>query len=111
MNSVVALLITQACFTAGDLWARSVLAHQPFQWTTFLQPWFIGYLLLRTVATAGQLFVLSNMPAGKTMAFFGVTSILLVNIASWFFLREILQIREYVAIAVAALAFVLLAWK
>jgi len=67
----VALIIgSQALFTAGDLLARANMRQSGFTLATFLTWWFVIYFTLRTVAMFGQLYILANVPIGKSMALF-----------------------------------------
>lgn len=110
-NIVWIILGTQICFTAGDLLARAQLAKSGFQLNAFLSWWFFGYVLLRTVATIGQLYVLSNAKIGQTMALFGAISIVIANVAGYLVLRETLSPVAYLGVALALSAFIVLSLR
>jgi len=99
---------TQLLFTAGDLLARANMRNSPFAIATFLSWWFLTYFVIRQVAMFGQLYVFSAMQLGKTMALFGATSIVLVNLLGFLLLGEVLSIRAYIAIGLIVLAFIIL---
>ncbi len=111
MSPVLIVIITQLLFTTGDLWARSVIVRHGFHLSTFIAPWFIGYSLLRIVATFGQLYVLSNLKVGQTMAIFGATSIIIANVLGFLVLKEILSPVAYVGVSLAAVAFIILVYR
>lgn len=79
-----------------------------FHTATFISFWFAGYLLIRTIATVGQLYVFANTEVGKTMALFSAFSLVLVNVAGVLFLGEILPIRAYIGIMLALTAIVVI---
>jgi multidrug transporter EmrE-like cation transporter len=104
------LIISQLLFTAGDLLAR---AHVKANFTVanFLTGWFVAYLLLRTVAMFGQLYVLSTVDIGRTIALFGASSIVVSNLLGWMVLKEVLSPVTYVGISLAVLAFIVISWQ
>jgi multidrug transporter EmrE-like cation transporter len=69
----------------------------------------VSYFILRTLAMFGQLYVLANVPIGKSMALFGATSIALVNVLGVLLLGEVLTASAYVGVSLAVLAFVVIA--
>jgi uncharacterized membrane protein len=109
LKSPVFIIVgTQLLFTTGDLIARANMRHSSFSVATFLSWWFVIYFAIRQVAMFGQLYVLSAVQIGKTMALFSATSILLVNALGVLLLGEILSTQAYLAIALVIFAFVLL---
>ncbi len=100
--------MTQLLFTAGDLIARANMRHSPFVISTFCGWWFLVYFVIRQVAMFGQLYVLSTMQVGRTMALFTATSLVLVNLLGVLLLGEVLSFRSYIAIGMVVLAFVVL---
>lgn len=80
-----------------------------FQLANFLTVWFLAYSLVRTVATFGQLYVLANIPVGRSMALFGASSIALVNVLGVLLLGEVLSQGAYVGVALAICAFLTMA--
>ncbi len=107
-SPVLVIVATQLLFTTGDLIARANLRHSPFVLSTFLSGWFVLYFLIRQVAMFGQLYVFSALQLGKTMALFGATSIVVVNVLSILLLGEILSIQAYLAIGLVVLGFIVL---
>jgi uncharacterized membrane protein len=111
VSPLLIIILTQLLFTSGDLWARSVLVKQGFHLSTFLAPWFIGYVVLRTIATIGQLYVLSAVKLGHSMALFGATSIIVVNVLGFLVLKETLSPQAYIGVSCAVVAFCILAFR
>ncbi|HEX7599944.1 MAG TPA: hypothetical protein VF518_17125 [Polyangia bacterium] len=110
LKSPVLLIVgTQALFTAGDLLARANMRKGGFVLANFITWWFITYFALRTLAMFGQLYVLANVPIGKSMALFGATSIALVNVLGVLLLGEVLSTSAYLGVSLAVLAFVVMA--
>jgi uncharacterized membrane protein len=109
IKSPVAIIVaTQLLFTTGDLLARKNMREHPFALSTFLSLWFVVYFLIRQVAMFGQLYVFSALQLGKTMAMFGATSIVVVNVLGILVLGEILSVQAYLAIGFVVLGFVVL---
>lgn len=109
LKSPVFIIIgTQLLFTVGDLIARANMRHSPFAISTFVSWWFLIYFLIRQAAMFGQLYVLSAMQVGKTMALFAATSLVLVNLLGIFLLGEVLSVRNYIAIGLVVLAFIMI---
>lgn len=112
MNVPILILIgSQLVFTVGDLMARSQLSRHGFLQSTFMAPWFVAYLFLRTIATIGQLYVFSRVDLGKTMAFFGAVSIVAASVLGYLVLHEVLTPWSYLGIMLAVLAFFMLALR
>jgi len=108
-SPVPIIVASQALFTAGDLLARANMRRGGFTLATFLTWWFVIYFTLRTVAMFGQLYILANVPIGKSMALFGATSIALVNVLGVLLLGEVLGARAYAGVSLAVLAFIIMA--
>ena len=105
------LVGSQLLFTASDLTARARMRGAgSFSAANFLSAWFVLYMLVRTVATFGQLYVFSRVQLGRTMALFGATSIVLSNLLGLLLLGESLSAQAYVGVSLAVLAFLLLAF-
>jgi len=111
MNLPLLIVIaSQLLFTAGDLLARQHMRGN-FALANFLTGWFLAYLVLRTAATFGQLYVLSTVDLGKTMALFGAASVMIANVLGWLVLQEVLPPISYVGIGLAVLALAVMGWR
>lgn len=109
MKPIVVALGSQLLFTTSDLLARRNMPEGGFVLSTFLSGWFAAYMVVRAFATLGQLYVFSTTELGKTAALFGAASIILSNVLGVLLLNEVLEIRAYAGVTLAALAFVVLA--
>ena len=110
-SAVIVIVISQLIFSSGDLLARHFLGKSGFHWATFAAPWFLVYILTKVLAITGQLFVLSNLKIGSTMALFGATSITVSSVLGWFLLHETLSMTGYIGVTLAIIAFLLLALR
>jgi len=104
---ILIIIGSQLLFTSGDLLARHYMPQQGFKLATFLSWWFLVYMTIRTVATFGQLFIFTQMEVGKTMAMFGATSLVLVNVLGFLLLGEKLSPPIYLGIMLAVAAILL----
>ncbi len=110
MNTSLLILIgTQVLFSASDLIGRAFMAKHGFTLSTFLSAWFIVYFLVRTVAMFGLLYVFANIQLGRSMALFGVASIVSANVLGFLVLRETLNMAAYMGVMIAIIAFLVLA--
>ena len=109
MNPVVVVVIVQLLFTISDLIGRYLMITSGFSIKSFLSFSFLGYFLIRNMAMIGQLYVFSKIELGHTMALFGATSIVLANLLGFLFLKEVLSPTAYIGIALAIIAFLILA--
>ncbi len=108
-SPLLIIVCTQMLFTGGDLLARANMKALGFRPAAFLTWWFLGYTLLRQIATFGQLYVFANINLGKSMAFFGAVSIVLSNLLGLLLLGEVLSWSAYLGVSLAILAFLALA--
>ena len=55
MTKPVFILIgTQCLFTISDVMGRSYMARNGFKLSSFLSLWFVAYIVVRQIATFGQ---------------------------------------------------------
>lgn len=105
------LIGSQCLFTLSDVMGRTYMAKYGFKLSGFISFWFLIYFIIRQVATFGQLYLFANISLGKTMALFGVVSIVLSNLISLFYLGEKLSLVSYLGVLLAILAFLLMAYR
>jgi hypothetical protein len=105
MSPLVVVIASQLLFTAGDLLARLKMRQHGFDAGAFVSWWFAGYMLVRTLATFGQLWVLSKLVLGQTLPLFAAASVVLSMLLSVTVLNEGLTTKTVVggSLAVAAL--------
>jgi hypothetical protein len=109
MNPLVVVLASQVLFTAGDLLARFKMRQLGFGAEAFVSWWFAGYLGLRTLATFGQLWVLSKLVLGHALPLFAAASVLLSLVLSVTVLDEGLTTKTLVGAGLAVAALTILA--
>lgn len=110
MNPLIVIAISQLFFTTSDLIGRSNMRQSGFHIQTFMSFWFVLYIVLRSVATMGQLYVFATTEVGRTMALFGAFSIVLVNAAGFLFLGEVLPTNAYIGIMFAIAAILIISF-
>jgi multidrug transporter EmrE-like cation transporter len=105
MKPFVVVIASQLLFTAGDLLARLKMRQHGFDADAFVSWWFAGYMLVRTLATFGQLWVLSRLVLGHALPMFAASSVVLSLLLSVTVLNEGLTTKTVVGggLAVAAL--------
>lgn len=106
---IIILVGSQLLFTSSDLMARYYMTKFGFTTAAFISVWFLVYMLIRTLATFGQLYVFTSVDLGKTMALFGAVSIVLANVLGFLVLKEVLSPTAYVGVTLAVIAFIILA--
>lgn len=104
MHPILIIIGSQLLFTTSDLLARHNMQNRGFKVATFLTWWFGVYIFIRTVATFGQLYIFTQMEVGKTMALFGATSLVLVNVLGFLILGEKLSLGVYIGVMLAVAA-------
>ena len=108
---VLILVGTQCLFTLSDVMGRTYMARYGFRLSTFISLWFVVYLVVRQLATFGQVYVFANIQLGRTMAMFGAVSIVLSNLIGLLYLGERISPISYVGICLAILAFIVIGFK
>jgi len=108
---IATIFISQLLFTISDITARFYMGKYGFRLESFLSVWFIIYILIRSIATFGQLYAFSNFELGKTMAYFGAASIVLSNLIGLLLFKEILSPTAYIGVSLAFISILLLAYK
>jgi len=73
--------------------------------------WFVEYLAIRFIATLMELFVLSRVDLGQTVALAGVAGLITANVMGVLFLGEVLSMQAYIGIGFAVVAILLLSYK
>jgi len=67
MKPLLVVVASQLLFTAGDLIARLKMRQYGFEADAFVSWWFAGYMLIRTAATFGELWVLAKLVLGQAL--------------------------------------------
>ena len=103
------LLATLALFALSDCLGRACMRRYGFCVGAFTAPWFGAYMLIRTVATFGQLYVVAGLELGTVTAMLAGANIVVANALGFFLLGEVLSAPAYAAIALACASFAILA--
>lgn len=111
MSAIVVILITQLIFSLTDLLARSHLRNSSLGLSSFLQPWFLTYAVVRVTSTIAQFYVFTKIDLGKTVTLFAVAGIIFANILGVLFLKEVLSVKDYIGVILAIIALVILSIK
>lgn len=106
---VLVLLGTQLLYSASDFMGCYYIRRGGFCLANFLTAWFWIYQLVRQIAMLGQLYVLSQIELGRTMAMLGAVSIVISNLLGYALLKEVLSVWAYAGVGLSVLAFLLMA--
>src|SRR5207237_1117847 len=110
MSPLILLVGAQLTFNVSDLMGRYFMSRNSFSLSTFLSLWFAIYMLIRTVATMVELYVFKTFELGKLVTIVSVGSIIFANILGVLVLKEVLPTIAYLGIALAMIAFMLVAF-
>jgi len=105
LNPILILIATQSLFTVSDLMGRYYMSRHGFNLVNFISFWFLSYMIIRILATFGQLYIFTQFGLGKTMSLFGAVSIALSTALAFLLFKEILTTTQYIGITLAILAF------
>lgn len=110
--NVLIIFGSQIVFALGSLLARSFTKGHPIvSVRNIMTIWFIEYLAIRFIATLMELFVLSRVDLGQTVALAGVAGLITANVMGVLFLGEVLSLQAYIGIGFAIVAILLLSYK
>lgn len=110
LNPILILIITQLLFTTSDLMGRYYMSRYGFHLLNFISFWFLIYIIIRILATFGQLYIFTQFGLGKTISLFGAVSITLSIILAFLLFKEILTPAQYIGVTLAILAFLILSF-
>lgn len=106
---ILTLLVAQILFSIGDLLARFKMRKYGFTHANLFSAWFAIYLITHLIAIFLQLYVFTTVELGRTITLFAVSGIVLANLTGLLFLSEVLSVYSYLGVALAIVAFLLLA--
>ena len=110
--NVLIIFGLQIIFALASLLARSNTKGHPITSVrSIMATWFVAYLFIRLVATLMELFVLSRVDLGQTVALAGVAGLITANVMGVIFLGEVLSVQAYIGIGFALMAVLLLSYK
>ncbi|MEK7546186.1 MAG: EamA family transporter [Patescibacteria group bacterium] len=111
MPAIAAIFFAQLFYTVADTGQKFVLKGKGFSWQTLL-----SWKFLLTLVPAGLGFVLlmyglSKMELSKTIILLGVFGVLLAAISGVYFFQDHLTWKNYLGMAFAVAAIILVSWK
>jgi len=98
---LLVLVLSQALFSCGDLLARNFMPKLGFHVGAFVSAWFLAFMVIRTVATFGQLYVFTHFQLGRAAATFAAANLVLANVLGLIFLGELLPLAAYGGVVLA----------
>lgn len=107
---IAAILMSQGLFIVSDILARNYMQKLGFHAASFFTLWFAAYMLVRLVATMFELYVLTYTDLGRAFTLIAVTALVLTNLAGYLLFGEVYSIGVYIGIALAIVAFMLVAF-
>ena len=110
LSPVLVICLAQVLFISADLLAKIGLRDYGFTVGLAASAHFWASNLLRVGAVALQLWLLSQQPLGKVLTLMFLAGVIAANLISFLLLSETLSVREYAGVALAVLAFLLLAF-
>ncbi len=110
MTPYIIVIVIQVLFSTSNVIARLQMRDQ--QWGVHLlsQPWLYLYFLMQLSGIVLQLYVFTTFELGKTATLMSVVAIITSVVLGWLVLSEKLAPSTYVAIVMAVIAFILLAY-
>ena len=111
MYLIIIALLTQALFTTSDVLGRKYMNQYGFNFRGFFHPWFLTYIMVRVIASFGQLYIFSQVPLGKTMIIFGMMGLILANVIGVLYLNEVMNLKLYISLTLAIAAIIILLLK
>lgn len=111
MTPLVSVVIIQILFSASNVLARQQMRHQPWGMHLLTQPWLYLYFLMQLSGIILQLYVFTVFELGKTASLLSVIAIVTSVTLGWLVLGEKLSLLAYIAIVMAMIAFILLAYS
>lgn len=110
--NVLIIFGSQIIFAGASLLARYYTRGSPITSVqSIMAAWFVAYVLIRFVAAMMELFVLSRVNLGQTVALAGVCGLITANVLGVLFLGEVLSWQAYLGLAFAVAAILLLSYK
>ena len=111
MPGILAILIGQVFYTVADVLQKKVLGGLGFSAQTLLNPKFLATLLVSGTGFVFQMYALSKLELSKTIILLGVFGVVLAAAAGVLVFQDKLSIKNYLGIAFALVAIVLVRSK
>ena len=110
MSPIVYVITIQVLFSLSNVLARLNMRDQKWGMQLLTQPWLYLYFLMQLAGIIIQLYVFTTFELGRTATLLSVIAIITSVGLGWLVLGEKLDPLAYIAIVMAIVAFVLLAY-
>lgn len=111
MPAVIAVFLAQFFYTVADTGQKFVLKGRGFSLQTLLSVKFLLTLVPAGIGFVLLMYGLSKMELSKTIILLGVFGVLLAAISGVYFFQDHLTWKNYLGIAFAIAAIILVNWK
>lgn len=111
MPAILAILVAQAFYTCADVLQKKVLGGAGFSARTLLSFAFLSTLLVSGTGFVFQMFAMSKMELSRTIILLGVFGVVLAAAAGVLVFHDKLSVKNYVGIAFAIAAIILVRSK
>lgn len=101
-------VLCQSIFVASSLIARWHFGSRPLNKAAFFSIWFVAWEVLRWIATALQLKIISEIPIGTAIGILSGMTMILYPVLSWLLLKEKPNRSSFIAIVLVICAFLVL---
>ena len=106
MKYIAFVIFAQALYSIGDLCRKVIVSGRPFDWTLIKSIPFLLTFALSAVALVLQLYVLKHLDLSKTIVILGTCAVIFSAVLGAVFLKEKLNVYNYLGIVFAVLAIV-----
>lgn len=107
MNPIISVFIAQVFFTTADALQKTVLKGRGFSWQTLLSAKFLLTLPIAAIGFVFLMYTLSRMDISRTIILLSVFGVILAAAVGVMFFKDALSLKNYVGIALAIAAIVL----
>ena len=111
MPGIFAILIAQVFYTVADVFQKKVLGGAGFSARTLLSTAFLATLLISGTGFVFQMYAMSKTDLSRTIILLGVFGVVLAAVAGVVVFHDKLSLKNYVGIALAVIAIVLVKSK
>ena len=111
MSGILAIFVAQCFYTVADVFQKKVLGGAGFSFRTLLSLPFLATLLISGTGFVFQMFAMSKTDLSRTIILLGVFGVVLAAIAGVVVFHDKLSLKNYVGIAMAVAAIVLVKSK
>lgn len=103
----LSLIVAQAIYTSADTWRKMIFGDAGFGLKVLTSPVFIATVAITVIGFLFQMYALSKIELSRTIITLGILAVVFSAAAGVFFLGERLQWWNWVGVALAAGAIVL----